>query len=268
MPRAGDARFPVARFAAKRRRFTPFQPERPLAVTPETNQAFLREVDEELRRDRVTGLWTRWGRWIIAAIVAGLALFAGYLYWQHRQTVAAGEEGEQLQVAFDQLANGQAAAASDALGKLAQSDRPGYRALAVFTQADVLIGRGDLKGAAAKFAAVAADESQPAAFRDLATVRRAAAEFDTAAPQVTVDRLRAIAVPANPYFGSAGEMMAMAYVRQKRPDLAGRLFAQIAATETVPATIRQRAVQMAGLLGGAVAPAPAAGAASRKDSTR
>jgi hypothetical protein len=220
-----------------------------LALTPDTNKAFLREVDEELRRDQLAGFWTRWGRWLGVGVVVGLLALAGYLFWQHRRTVQAGEQGETLQAAFDKLANNNPQAAAGQLATLAGSDRDGYRALALFTQADVLLQKQDLKGAAAKFAAVAGDASLPAAFRDLALIRQSAAEFDSAKPQVIVDRLRPIAVPANAYFGSAGEMLAMAYLRQGRRDLAGPMFAQVARSADAPASIRQRAVQMAGLLG-------------------
>jgi len=56
-------------------------------------------------------------------------------------------------------------------------------------------------------------------------------------------------VPGNPWFGSAGELVAMAYLRQNKPDLAGPLFAALAKDKTVPDSIRQRARQMAGALG-------------------
>ena len=43
-----------------------------MAVTPKTDEAFLREVDEELRRDQIVGVWTQHGRLILSAIVGGL----------------------------------------------------------------------------------------------------------------------------------------------------------------------------------------------------
>lgn len=220
-----------------------------MALTPQNNQAFLREVDEELRRDQLVGFWDRWGRWLIVGTVVGLVAFAGFLFWQHRSRIAAGEAGERMQTAFDALAANNPAGAAKPLAELASSNRDGYRALALFTQADILLQKQDLRGAAAKFAAVAADSAQPAAFRDLAVIRQSMAEFDTAQPQTIIDRLRPIAVPGNAYFGSAGELLGVAYMRQGRRDLAGRLFAQIAQDKDVPDSIRQRAVQMASLLG-------------------
>jgi hypothetical protein len=229
-----------------------------LALTPNTNEAFLREVDDELRRDQLLTFWERYGRALIAAVVVGLALFAGFLYWQHRKTVAAGVAGEQLQIAYDSLAAQQPAKAAPVLADLAKSNRPGYSALARFTEADILLQKNDLKGAAAKFAAIAADTRVAQPFRDLALVRQTSAEFDTLKPQVVIERLRPLAVAGNPWFGSAGEMVAMAYLSSGRRDLAASLFSQIGKEDTVPETLRQRAVQMASVLGSDASAVPAA----------
>ena len=64
-----------------------------------------------------------------------------------------------------------------------------------------------------------------------------------------VDRLKPLATPGNPWFGSAGELVAMAYLKQGKKDLAGPLFAAIAKDEDVPQSLRSRTRQLAGLLG-------------------
>lgn len=228
-----------------------------MALTPQNNEAFLREVDEELRKEQAAALWRRWGLIIAAVVLLGLMIFAGYLFWQHRQREAAGREGEQLQMAWDNLAAEQTAKAAPQLAALAKSDAPGYRAVALFTEADLLLQKEDLKGAAAKFGAIAADTSLAEPFRHLALVRQTMAEFDTIQPDAIVSRLRGVAVPENAYFGSAGELVALAYLKQGSRDLAGRLFGQMAQSEQVPPSIRQRAVQMAGVLGVDAVPADA-----------
>lgn len=221
-----------------------------MALTPANNDAFFREVDEELRRDRATRLWKQWGVWIIAAVVAGLAAFGGWLYWQHRQTEAAGVEGERLQAAYDALAGGNPAAAAAPLSTLRQSGNEGYRALAAFTEADILLGKNDLKGAAAKFATVANEASLAQPFRDLALIRQTVAEFDTVKPQVVVDRLRPLAVPGGAWLGSAGELVGAAYLKMGKRVEAGQMFARISQDKQVPESIRQRALQLSGALGG------------------
>ncbi|MCT8000389.1 tetratricopeptide repeat protein [Sphingomonas sanguinis] len=220
-----------------------------MALTPQSSQAFLSEVDDELRRDRLTKFWTRWGLVVGAVILIGLAAFGGYLYWQHRQHQAAGTDGEQLQAAYDALSQNDTKAADAKLKTLAASDVDAYRALAQFTQADILLQKDDMKGAAARFATIANDASLAQPFRDLALIRQTMAEYDTLKPEAVVARLRGMAVPGNAYFGSAGEMVAIAYLRQNKRTEAGRLFGQIASEKDVPDTLRQRAVQMAGVLG-------------------
>lgn len=220
-----------------------------MALPPKTDEAFLREVDEELRRDQLAGFWTKWGKWVAVAIVAGLAVLAGVLYWHHRQEVNAGIEGETLQAAYDSLGRENAAAAQAPLAELAKSNGDGYRALAQFTQADILLQKQDFKGAAVKLAGIANDTSFAKPFRDLALIRQTSAEYDTLKPQVVVERLRPLAVAGNPWLGSAGEMVAIAYLRMNQRTQAGTLFGQIARDQGVPESIRQRAVQMAGVLG-------------------
>ena len=225
-----------------------------MALPPPTNEAFLREVDDELRRDELLSAWRRYGRAAIAALVVALILFAGWLYWQHRAEQQAGVEGEQLQSAYEQIAAGSTAQAETTLDQLAASKREGYRALAQFAQADQLLAKNDGKGAAAKLAAIAADTSLGQPFRDLALLRQTVVEYDGLPPQAVIERLRPLAAPGSAWFGTAGELTAIAYVRQGRRDLAGRLFGQIARDEGVPESIRQRAVQMASLMGVDAAP--------------
>lgn len=220
-----------------------------MAVTPNTDAAFLREVDEELRRDQLARALRRYGLAVAGAVLAALLAFGAWQLWQaHRHSVA-GEDGEALSKAFDDLSGGHPDAAKAALVKLDRSDVAGYRALARITQADMLVQKQDLRGAAALFAQVAADTEVGQPLRDLALVRRTTAEFDTIKPEIVVSRLRGLAVKDGPWIASAGELVAAAYLRMNRRDLAGRMFAQIARSEGIPETSQQRAVQMAGVLG-------------------
>ena len=220
-----------------------------MALTPQSNEQFAREVDEELRREEALALWKRWGKLIVAAVVAALLALAGWLYWQSHREALAGEQGVKFNQAMDDLGANRAAKATPQLAELATSGSPGYATLAKFTQADIALQKDDLKGAAKLFADIANDGAIAQPMRDLALVRQTNAEFDALQPQVVIDRMRPLAVKGNAFFGSAGEMTAIAHLRMNRKDLAGRLFGQIARDDTVPASIRQRAVQMAGVLG-------------------
>lgn len=220
-----------------------------MAVPPNTDAAFLREVDEELRRDQMERAWRRYGVAALAAVLAAILGFGGWQLWQAHEQSVAGDEGQVLSRADDTLSTAHPEAALPALTQLAGSHVAGYRALALMSQGDLLLQKKDLPGAAARFGQVAADTSIGAPFRDLALVRQTSAEFDTLKPELVVQRLRGLAVKGNPWFGSAGELVAVAYLRMGRRDLAGKLYGQIAADPDTTETVKQRAVQMAGVLG-------------------
>jgi hypothetical protein len=220
-----------------------------LAVPPQSSDAFLREVDEELRRDQIFSFWRRYGRLVALLIVAFLLALGGWLWWQNQRAEQAGAEGERLTRAIDQLSADRAAEARPALEEMGKSDRPGYRAAARLALGAVALQAGDLKGSAARFAEVANDPKVAQPMRELALIRQTAIEFDQLPPDTVVDRLKTLAQKGNPWFGSAAELTAAAHLKAGRPSEAGALFAAIAADPGTPETLRSRAVQIASVLG-------------------
>ena len=219
-----------------------------MASTPPT-EAFLREVDEELRRDQALTIWKRFGRWIIAAVVGALAAFAAYLWWSNDRETKAGVEGEQLSAVIDDLSGGKTDGLDSNLATLSGSAHPGISVAARMTQADLLLIKNDPNGAAAAFGKIAADTALAQPYRDAALVRQTAAEYDTLAPDTVVARLKPLAIPGNPWFGSAGEMVGIAYMRQGNTTLASAMFAAMLKDKTVPETVRSRVVQLASSIG-------------------
>lgn len=220
-----------------------------MAIKPTDNEAFYREVDEELRREQMTGFWKRYGVAVIAGVVLLLAAIAGVIYWQHHQEVKAGEKGEVLTAVIADIQAGRSDGAAAKLDEIAADAGPGYRAAAWLTKADIAIQSGDDAAAVAAFKQVVADEDLPQPYRDLALIRQTSVEFDTLAPSAVVERLTPLAKPGNPWFGSAGEMVALAHLKQNQPQRAAPIFAAMAKDQTVPESIRSRSMQMASALG-------------------
>lgn len=226
-----------------------------MALTPETNEAFLREVDEELRRDELTRLWKRWGRVLVAAIAVGLIAFGAFLWWRDYQAKQAGVDGEKLNATVEQLSRSEFDKAAPALRELSESSRPGYRAAALIAQGALASQRSDPKAAVADFAKIAQDPKVAQPFRDLALIRQTTMEFDTLSPDQVIQRMGKLAQKGSPWFGSAGELVAVANIRAGRPKDAGAIYAAMAADPAVPVTIRSRAAQMASVLGIDINPA-------------
>jgi hypothetical protein len=223
-----------------------------LALPPSgtSDEAFLREVDEEYRRDQAMSIFRNYGRWIIGGVVLLLVALGGWLYWQHHQERTAGTQGEQYDAAMRLVEANQADKALPELNKVATTGGEGYAAMARIAEGNLLLQKNDIKGAAAKFAEVANDTKVEQPYRDLALVRQTVAEYDSLKPQVVIDRLKGLTNPNSPWLGTAGELVAAAYLKAGNRAEAGKLYGQVAqGGEKVPESIRQRAVQLAGVLG-------------------
>jgi len=232
-----------------------------LALKPIDNETFYREVDEELRRDQLLGYWKRYGKLMIAGVILFIAAIGGVIWWMNQRELNAGTRGETLVTAFEDIAAGKKGDAQKKLDALSKSGVEGYRVASLLTQADMASDANQPDKAIALFRQVAEDQSVAQPYRDVATVRMVALQFDTLPPQQVIDRLKPLAVPGGPWFGSAGEMVASAYLKLNRPQEAGKLFAAIAKDKKVPDSLRSRAQQMAGSLGvDAIQDNPARGA--------
>ena len=105
------------------------------------------------------------------------------------------------------------------------------------TEAAIALDSNDRDTALAKYKAVSADGDLPDPYRNLALIRATSLEFDKLKPEEVVSRLEPMTKPGNPWFGTAGELTAMAYLKQGQKDKAGRVFAAIAADRQVPDSI-------------------------------
>lgn len=223
-----------------------------MALSPTNDAALLQEVDEAVRKDQLDTIMRRWGRWIVAGVVAALLAFGGYLYWSHRQDVARGEHAEQLLASFRLAATGQPRAAKAALEQLAADDAAAYRAAALIQQSNIAAQSGDNKAAAAAMAKVAGDTALDPALRDMALIRQTAFEFDAIKPETVIARMKPMVEakdPASSWFASAAELSALAHYRLGHFDRAGALFGRIAKLPDVAPSLQSRSVQMAGMLG-------------------
>lgn len=228
-----------------------------MALTPAQNEALIREVDDAVRQDDLLSFWRRFGKLVIGVVVAGLAAFGAWLLWQNYQH----KQAEQASDAFSRVLASANTGTVDAaeLTKVKDSGSEGYRAAATLVEAAVALRKGDSKGAAALYGKVAADGSAPQSYRDMALVRQTAVEFETLKPDAVIARLKPLAVAGNAWFGSAGEMVAIAHLKAGRPAEAGNMLAALTRDAQVPQTIKLRAGQLAGTLGvDAMTPSPPA----------
>lgn len=219
------------------------------AVNAAQQDVFAREVDDAMREDQLRIALRKYGIPAGATVLAGLLGLAGYLWYNDHQQSLIGAQSETFALALDQIEAGRTGTGKDTLAPLSKTGSAGYQAAARLTDAGILLEQRKDAAAATIFATLAGDASAPKPFRDLATIREIAIKFDALPAGQVIDRLRPLAVPGNPWFGSAGELVAIAYLKQGKSSQAGALLAAMAKDKTISPSLRQRARQLAGQLG-------------------
>ncbi|WCT72830.1 tetratricopeptide repeat protein [Sphingomonas naphthae] len=225
-----------------------------MALTPQSSEAFVREVDDELRRDQMANLWQRHGRTLIAAVVLFLAVVAGAIWWKSHRSAEAGESAEALSVALQDLSTLSATPEAQKAAKEAEAKKkfaaladasPAYSAAAAVAQAALLSQEGKDKEAAIAFRKVAADGKAPQPYRDIATIRAAALDFDRTPPADIIALVKPLAVPGGAWFGSAAEITALAQIKANQTKPAIATIRAIQKDATVPQSIRDRTARLA-----------------------
>lgn len=227
-----------------------------------------REVDEEVRAQKMAALWRRYGTLVFIVAILIVCAVGGWRFYTYRQEQAAAESSARFEAALALARNGvqpdgqasaakpadnQSVEASKAFAALGSDGTTGYRLLARFRAAGEL-SLTDAAAGAKAFDALAEDSSIDETLRDLARVRAAMHLVDTAPVDDIVKRIGALAEPGKPWRASAREVLGLA--RYKAGDLKGASghFEQIVLDPETPEPLRQRAQVMIGLVRGGVVP--------------
>jgi hypothetical protein len=220
-----------------------------LAQPTDISETFFKEVDENLRRDRINDFFKKNAGWLVAALVLFLVASGGFIWFQQHRVEVAEQHVEQLATIYKDISVGKTDKVAQQLDDLSQSSSKAVRATALLTRAAFALQQNDQKLAIATYKKIGEDSSLPDAYRNGALLRQTALEFDQLDPQQVIARMKPLTEAGNPWFGSAGEMTALALIKQGKKKEAGQLFATIAKDKNVPQSLRDRAIQIAGTLG-------------------
>jgi hypothetical protein len=198
-----------------------------------------REVDEEVRRERLQQLWERHGNLIVALallIVLAVGGWRGYDWWKDRKAT---ESGAAFEAAVALAESGKQDEAQAAFSKLAREGSSGYRILARFREAAEL-AKSDGAAAVKIYDALAADSGLGRAMQDLAAVRAGLILVDSAPLAELSSRLEPLTAADRPFRHSARELLALGAWRLGDTAAAKKWFDLIASDLETPAGTRQR----------------------------
>lgn len=215
-----------------------------------SDDSFIREVNDEMRREKAQALWDRFGPALLGLailVVLGTAAFVGYRYWDETRANRSGDAFSQaLKLANDGKSD-------EALTALEQLEKDGYGAyplLARMRAATVKADKGDFAAAVADFDGVAADTAIPQGIRDMARLRAALLLVDHGSFADVSSRVEALTADNNTLRHTAREALGLAAWKEGKTQDALKLFDQIAADDGAPRNARQRATLMSELIRG------------------
>lgn len=203
------------------------------------NNEFIREVNEEYRRDKVAEIWRRYSGVIIALAVLFVAGIGGWRYWQHEQLVSAQAASERFEAANTLARTGKTEEADKAFAAIEAEGPAGYSLLARFRSAAETAKRDETAGAA-EYDALAGDTKIGDGLRDLARLRSALLRLDGADPDSALATLQGLAAPNGAFRHTAREMLGLAALKRGDFEGAGRWFDQINTDPQAPQNLRQR----------------------------
>ena len=223
-----------------------------------------REVEEDVRKERLEKLWKSYGEYVIALIVIAVLGVGGWQGWLRYQDSQAGKASTAFTAAQKISNPDQAAAAYDVLTKNAPS---GYSQLALLSKANALASANKTNDAVAIYKDIAAKDNGP--MGAVARLRAAWLEADTTSRADLASLLAPINTDTSAWKQMAREVLAYSdYKAGKIQDAAGE-FDALVNDSASPDALKNRARAFAAFLhqGGAAnfgavpppAPAPAPG---------
>lgn len=204
-----------------------------------------KEIDEELRQDKATLLWKKYGNTLIAALVVVIICVAGYEGWKAYDKGNREELSAKYSAAVDLAQQQNYAAAQKAFKSLSGENAGGYATLARMQEAALLANQGKNKEAADQYFLIAQNGEFDPVFRDMALILGAMNALDSMEGNEISRRLQPLIGGTNPWRHSATELQAFAEAKAGNTAKAMELMKNLADDASAPAGMRQRAAEFA-----------------------
>ena len=203
-----------------------------------------REIDEELRRDNLLKLWSRYGRYIIAVVVVALVIAGGIVAWRDHQLAERRAQSTRYASALALAHGGKEADAVKVFEAIAR-EGGGYAVLASFEEAALLARSGDGEAAIAAYDRIAASSELDPGLRGLAVLLSVMQTMPGGDPHSTIERLAPLTAGSSTWRPTALELTALARLKSGDKSGALDLYKSLADDLTAPRGLRARAAEMA-----------------------
>jgi hypothetical protein len=206
-----------------------------------------REVDEDVRRDRMEQLWKRYGNLVVGVALVLVAGVAGWQVYKQFRTKEAERAASKFQTALETSEAGQTAQAESLLASIIKKGPSGYTLLGRFREA-AETGKRDAAAGAALYDALAADGSLGSTLQSLAQLRAAILLADNLPAADLKKRLEPLAAATGPWRNLAREWLGLSALKSNDFEGAGRYFDEVITDPETSPALRQRVEIYLGLV--------------------
>ncbi len=201
----------------------------------------LREVQDEIRRERLATIWDRFGAVIIGAAALLVIGVGGYKYAEYRNLSAREAAGLEFEAASRLAAQGKTQESHQAFDAMIKTAPAGYNALARLRNAGALATEKKTAEAVAAYDSVAKDASADSLLRDFAALQAALLRVDSADWTEMQNRLNDLIRDNNAWRAPARELLGLAAMKAGNQEEARKAFEQILGDSTAPPATAERA---------------------------
>ncbi len=215
-----------------------------------SDDSFMREVEDELRSDKVSNFWKKYKYFVIGGAVAIVVGTAGYRFWESYSAKIAGESGDQFLSAIELSNEGKHDEAIAQLEKLGNEGVGQYPALAQLRLAAEYAKKGEAQKAIEAFDSIANDTGFDETLRNVARLRSGLLLVDNGSYDEVSDRLQSMSETGNFFRHSAREGLGLSAWKAEKYKDALVWFQAIVDDQGSPNGVRTRAGVMLQLLAG------------------
>jgi hypothetical protein len=205
-----------------------------------------REVEEEVRRERLERIWKEYGDYIVAVAALLILAGAGWRLWNVYESREAARASNRFMAAQNLLDGGQSRMAAENFAKLAQTAPGGYAKLSQLAEADSLAASNNQAAALNIYRKLAGDNDE--ILSAIARIRAAWILVDGAPKSDLENLIGPLAANDSPWRDIAREVLAYADYRGGAVAQAQKEFDTLAKDKKAPSGVRGRSQAMATLL--------------------
>lgn len=220
-------------------------------IDADEQEAFIREVTEEVKNDNLKQMWEKYGIYIILLVVlaiVGAVSFESFKSWRRAKSET---WSDTYAYALNLENQGKY---DESLKVLEQMEKTGgniYSDIARLQTSNILFEQGKNEEAIKVLEEIAADKSINKKLRDVSAVKLASYKLDNA-PREEIDALLQPLIRENGSWANiAKEMTAMAAIRDGNIEEAQVLYNEILNTPNLPDGLKMRVQDMLSVLNGA-----------------